>query len=377
MLIPVAFTVHAGLYDSFVDNPLSGWGMWGTFMIHLSTRPRRSEVFATILLALIMRLAYDLAIGEKGYPGSALIGMGVFLGLASLAVLAIRAIGAPSDRRPMIRRALTVIALFNYIGVSLSLYISFASWARPVKLDYFLYAFDGSLGFQPAFKLAQLVRASKAVTWFEVMVYDSLGLWFCLIYAAHARIYGKFPFDIIRLFAANAFIGFTLYLVFPAMGPKYAFPSFPELPGSIHPAAVVMRGLPNAMPSLHFGGTLLIFWIARPWKWLQVVTGTVSVLTAVATLAFGEHYLVDLVVAVPYALAILALSANVPDRTLPLLSGAGMVFAWLGILRAGAMPGLAAWLLILATLALSFFLERRLAAKLWVTERVGKPLYAT
>jgi hypothetical protein len=94
-------------------------------------------------------------------------------------------------------------------------------------------------------------------------------------------------------------------------------------------------------------------------------------------MAFGEHYLVDLVVAVPYALAILALSANVPDRTLSLLLGAGMVAAWLGILRAGAMPRLAAWLLILATLALSFFLERRLAAKLWVAEHVGKPLYST
>ena len=368
LLIPVVLVFHAGLYDSFVDNVLSGWGMWGTFIIHLSSRPKRGEVTVTVVFGLVLRLAYDLAIGEKGYPGSALIGMGVFLGLASLVVLLIRAVGAPNDRSPMVRRALAVIAIFNYIGVSLSLYISFARWARPVKLDYLLYTFDGSLGFQPAFKLAQLVRASATMTWIEVMIYNSFGLWFCLIYAAHARYNGKFPFDILRLFVSNAFIGFSLFFVFPAMGPKYAFPTFPELPLAVHPAPVVMDGFPNAIPSLHFGGALLIFWMARPWKWLRIATGTFLVLTAVATMALGEHYLVDLVVAVPYALAILAFSAKVPDRNLPLISGGAMVASWLGILYAGGTPRFAAWLLIVATIALSYFLERRLAAKLWLTQ---------
>ena len=358
MLVPVVIVVRAGIYDSFVDNPLSGWGMWGTFVVHMATRPRRKEIGATVLLGLALRLAYDAAIGEKGYPGYWWIAMGTFLGLASLAVLAVQAVRPATERRAMIRLALGVIAIFNYLGICLSFYVSFARLALPHKLDYFLYVFDGSLGFQPSFALGKFVRAHSAVFWLLAMVYNSLGLWFCVIYAVHARAHGKFRFSIVRLFIANAFIGFSLYFLFPAMGPKYAFPLFPNLPPAVRPESVLLNGLPNAMPSLHFAGTVLIFWLARPWKWVRVVTGIVCALTAVATLGIGEHYLVDLVVALPYALAILALASNIRERRLPLLAGAAMVFAWLGMLRTGAFHPAVSWMLIILTAVACFRLER-------------------
>ena len=365
LLVPVWVLVRAGTYDSFVDNPLSGWGMWGTFIILLATGPRGKEIGATVSLALAMRLAYDLKIGEKGYGGSIVISMGVFLGIASLVTMGVQAMRAESRRVAMVRRALGVILIFNYLGVCLAFYVHLAEILRPYKLDYFLYAFDGSLGFEPAFALGKLVHVIRPLHWLVAMVYNSLGLWFCMIYAIHARAHRKFPFSFLRLIIANALMGFTLYFFFPAMGPKYAYPSFPNLPSVTSAGPFLQWGVPNAMPSLHFGGMLLIFWMARPWKWARLATGSAVALTAVATLGLGEHYLVDLVVALPYALAILAFACDVPERRFPLLAGAVMVFSWLGVLRFGSIHPIIARMLIAVTLIVCLWLERKLALSIW------------
>jgi hypothetical protein len=375
MLVPVAIAIHAGVYDSVVDNALSGWGMWGTFAIYASTRPSRKEITLTVSIALMLRLAYNLAIGEHGYPGSKIIGMGVFLGLASLTILIGRSVGSNREQSLARRRALAVTALLSYIGVCLTFYISFAKMVLPIKLDYFLYSFDTSLGMQLSFAAANLTHAFPVLFWIEAMVYNSLGFWFSLVYAVHAIYDLKSRISILTLFIANAFIGFSLYFLFPAMGPKYAFPSFPVLPGQIHPVVALLNGTPNAMPSLHFGGTLLICWLSQPWKWFYRITIALSALTALATLGLGEHYFIDLVVAVPYALAIFALSAKTSERKVPLAAGSAMVMLWLCFLRTGFFYPILSWALVLATLVISFKLKGRLAARVWIPEssKVAQP----
>jgi hypothetical protein len=360
MLIPVAISVHAGLYDSFVDNVLSGWGMWGTFAIYAATRPNRKELAATVALAVALRAAYDLAIGERGYPGSVVLGMGVFLGLASMPVLLVHSLEPAGERRSRCRRSLAAIALLSYIGVCLNFYISFIRLALPAKLDSFLYNFDDSLGFQPSFAVGRLVYSIRPLYRFEAMVYDSLGFWFAFVYAVHAGYNVRYRLSLLKLFIANAFVGFSLYFLFPAMGPKYAFHSFPALPGPVHSAAALLHGVPNAMPSLHFGGALLICWLSRPWKWLYRATGVFAALTALATLSLGEHYLIDLVVAVPYALAIFAFSSNSPERRTPLAVASALVLAWMLYLRTGWYAAPLSWTLVLGTVGTAFTLQRRL-----------------
>jgi hypothetical protein len=90
-----------------------------------------------------------------------------------------------------------------------------------------------------------------------------------------------------------------------------------------------------------------------------------TALTALATMGLGEHYFIDLVVAVPYALAIMAFSSQVPERKLPLAASAAMVLFWLITLRFVHFYAPIAWALTLSTLAISFMLQRRLAARLW------------
>ncbi len=365
VLIPAAIAIYLGAYDSFVDNPLTGFGLWGTFTIHMWTRPRHRELLATIAAGLAMRAVYDLAIGEHGFAGSAVIGMGVFLGLASLLVMAVQSLQGPGERRDVCRRSLGIIALLTYLGFCLGFYLSLAKLVLPRKFDYYLYNFDASLGFQPSFLAGRLLARFRPLFWIELMVYNCFGFWFSVVYAVHANARAKYPVNVVKMLVVNALIGFSLYFFCPAMGPKYAFPSFPNFAPAVHAAPVLLSGVPNAMPSLHFGGALLIFWFCRPWKWLYRAMGLFAALTAFATLGLGEHYLIDLVVAVPYALAIMAFSAQIPERKVPLAAGAAMLLLWLATLRFVHFYPPIAWTLALATVAIAAVLQHRLATRLW------------
>jgi hypothetical protein len=62
------------------------------------------------------------------------------------------------------------------------------------------------------------------------------------------------------------------------------------------------------------------------------------VFTVTSTLGTGEHYLVDLVVAFPFAIMVQALADYTlplrdPQRWRPLLAGLLMTLAWMGALR--------------------------------------------
>lgn len=87
------------------------------------------------------------------------------------------------------------------------------------------------------------------------------------------------------------------YLILPAVGPVHV--GDPAAPG-------------NCMPSMHLTWALLL-WINTRGRarWL---TATFAFLTAVATLATGEHYLPDLLAAVPWAWTINRLTQKLCDR---------------------------------------------------------------
>jgi hypothetical protein len=85
-----------------------------------------------------------------------------------------------------------------------------------------------------------------------------------------------------------------------------------------------------------------------------------AALTALATLGLGEHYLIDLVVAVPYALAIFAFSSNTPERRTPLAVASALVLAWMLYLRTGWYAAPLSWALVLGTVDTGFTLQRRL-----------------
>lgn len=96
------------------------------------------------------------------------------------------------------------------------------------------------------------------------------------------------------------------FIFLPASGPGYAFTSFPfTLPTYTHPHVINLLAPPNCFPSIHMA--MAIIFCLSVWRWRvgKIIGGLHIILTICATLGLGEHYLVDLIAAVPFTLLIL------------------------------------------------------------------------
>ena len=89
---------------------------------------------------------------------------------------------------------------------------------------------------------------------------------------------------------------FLFYALFPAVGPWH-FDWTRLIPQ--HHAPV------NCMPSMHLTWALLLAINARR-RWLQAALWVYASLITISTVGLGEHYLVDLIAAVPYTVAVQA-----------------------------------------------------------------------
>jgi len=125
-------------------------------------------------------------------------------------------------------------------------------------------------------------------------------------------------------------IGPCLYMLLPARGPRHAFGSaFPMGNPDVSPALVQLSGWPNAIPSLHVSTALLFVLFAGKNRVLRVVAWIYLAGTVAATLAF-EHYLIDLIVAVPFAYFVTRIAEG---KTAQALGNFAVVLAWLLTIR--------------------------------------------
>src|SRR5262249_6129821 len=149
------------------------------------------------------------------------------------------------------------------------------------------------------------------------------------------------------------------------------FPSAPPPVASLSERTLDVGSNPrNGMPSLHLAGILLSWWHVRPYGLLpRVITALLGLFTVLATLGLGEHYLVDLVVAFPFTLAVQA--ACMPQEgalrrvsRAALLGSVLLVAGWYVLLFQGVSLFLHSitftWGFSLATVAIVVLLERRL-----------------
>ena len=299
--------------------------------MYLCTGPRRIEYICIAYLAIVSTIAPGLPPASV-YPGSLVVIVGAYVGLCSLPVLAFRAARGRGSRA-MFFRCLALIGT----GISIDRLLVLNSHLAVLKLDRYLYALDlRTIGFEPGFALAAS-GIHRYLLPIESFTYYSLPLATTLVYAGHIRAAKPRSANFLLIATANMIIGYALYMFYPAAGPVYAFP------GSFGAHAPVLRGVyaqaisapANAMPSLHISAALLIWWNSRHLPWARRVAMAYLCLTVLATLGLGEHYFLDLVVAVPYALFIQAIGERGRSRLTSVAAGAGIVAAWLFALRFG------------------------------------------
>ena len=283
----------------FLDTALAG-----AFILFTRVRHGIREWGAWLLLAAAIVLA--------GRAGD-LEGMVRAAGFAAVLVLGFQASrpGAPAATRHRAHEAAGLCLAVPLIGFALLA-------VRDIHLQTYdpVLARIDSMGPPLAWDLA---RAASAHALFRVICYGAYSA-LPLAIVVVAEVERPRTARARSIFAAAALagvVGFVAYQAVPATGPIYAFPGYPAerpLEGSFSLAVPVQASLPrNAMPSLHVTWALLVAWHAAR---VGVVAGVVGsaflILTMVATLARGEHYLIDLVLAVPLAVGVAAALASRP-----------------------------------------------------------------
>jgi PAP2 superfamily len=222
--------------------------------------------------------------------------------------------------------------------------------------DTTLLSVDGSFGFEPSVWLRHLVGQLHLYT-FCKYTYIFLPLAMSFAYIAHLRCRKRLLYIPVVL-GTVSIGGLLLYQVVPACGPIYllgesrfvsghsdifshlaAMTTNPIIRTYLYNSISIPLTVPrNAMPSLHVSWALLIFWICRDLRLGRWVAGAFLFCTAISTMAVGEHYLVDVVAAFPFALLVWQVcvgegSFGSPRRVLSSLAGALMLLLWLTSLR--------------------------------------------
>jgi hypothetical protein len=230
------------------------------------------------------------------------------------------------------------------------------------------YLVDNAYGFFASAGLGRLLSASPSAHRLFEFLYGWLPAAVSACYVLNVRAGNPNAETLIKAALASGLVAFILYHFYPAAGPIYAF-------GTVFPAALpdpstlvptptdlALPGAPrNCMPSVHFAWALLAALEARRLGRVSRAFFTIfAALTAFATMALGEHYLIDLVVAVPFTLAIHAACdrgrAAIIGRRCVTVFGAMLTAGWFVFLRLWVPPPDVSpilWILSVATIASS------------------------
>ncbi|MFF5359335.1 phosphatase PAP2 family protein [Streptomyces scabiei] len=201
------------------------------------------------------------------------------------------------------------------------------SKTRPTVLDPYLATADHALG-NPSWLVGRLVRATGPVgTHLLDWVYIQLAVAavaVALYQLRHVAAERRFPrHHLVRTFLVIGLLGPGIYMIFPVVGPVFAYGpgafgtgggpwALAHLWPDIPPPVGVPHAMPyddltprNCMPSLHTAWATAIFIHSRGGPRFLRHAGTFWLIaTLTATLGFGYHYGVDLIAGVVFTLTI-------------------------------------------------------------------------
>lgn len=372
----LTLSISRGFYELTFHDSFFSLTLASCVIVFFHVRPPMEIVRLLVLAGVLVILQlYFLHVPLHWRSASAM------LGAASLALLVFARIWSPPQQHRLLHHAFLLpllFVLFSYAGAAP---LQITGRLHPATLDPTLYAFDGSLGIQLSFLAGRLILWSKPLTRLILLCYYALPAALLLVYAQRLTRNVDVAATAFLAFFVVGPVGVLFYNLVPACGPIYlvgsAFPAHPASAAQLRqimlqPAAIA--GARNAFPSLHFAWALLAYRYSMGLpRWTRLLLLTFLIGTVIATLALGEHYFVDLVAALPFALMIeagCALRIPMSDhlRSTPIVVGVFLIVAWAMLLRFGmsivwispAVP----WMLIAMTGAVCLVQHRRLESAL-------------
>ncbi|UGT40878.1 phosphatase PAP2 family protein [Nocardia yamanashiensis] len=325
------------------------WAGLGLALIGLTWKRR----FYAVGIALGIDIAYQIVRTLSGGPLA--LGNGPVMVLTGIVVLALVRWQGVERSNALHAAALGILLVFANKVADVWLYITVL--AGPQVLDEHVVLVDHALA-DPSWMMGQLLEfLGPVVTFVLHWVYIELPLDAMIVAVWQLRRVaagGGWPSHyLVRTFLTIGLIGPIVYVIFPVVGPIFAYGSeghsfalgdyWPNLvppldltPGAIPFDKVAPR---NCMPSLHTAWALSLFLHSRR----DVVTGLAAprwlrwggtfwlIATISATLGFGYHYGADLIAGAVLCLAIES-ALRMPERgwdavRIQLVAGGAALFA--------------------------------------------------
>ncbi|WP_043734029.1 phosphatase PAP2 family protein [Streptomyces zinciresistens] len=267
------------------------------------------------LVILVVRAAAGIRVTE-GHP----FGNGALLVVVGCAVFAV--VRRTGGERVLLLKGAGLALLLVAGRKTGDAWLLITAKTRPLVLDQYVTTADQALG-NPSWFVGRLVRASGPVG-AHILDYVYVQLAVAAVVVAlyqlrHVAAERRFPrHHLVRTFLTIGLLGPGIYMVFPLVGPLFAFGPgggpwaaadlWPDtVPVFTTPAVMPFDGITprNCMPSLHTAWATAIFIHSRNGPRLLRYAGTFwLVATLGATLGFGYHYGVDLVAGVVFTLTI-------------------------------------------------------------------------
>ncbi|QXC59403.1 phosphatase PAP2 family protein [Aquihabitans sp. G128] len=321
-----AFRLHIGgptaaLGHDLVFGPKRGRVLWAAAALSMVGLKRRQ---------VLTWVAFGATIDVVFFLGRLVAGTRLTFGNGALylmAALAIRTwVATEGEERFEALRGVTLGFLLIMASKIGDTWLLITAHTRPRVLDQYVQTADHALG-NPSWWMGQLVEAGgPPVHWLLSTVYIDLPVG-ALVVAVYQLRKGWPSHHLIRTFLLIGLVGPLFYLLFPVVGPVYAFGHlgngfelanlWPHIsrvdmaPGSFTFDTLTPR---NCMPSLHTAWVVAIFVHSRSGpRWLRVFGATWMTCTLMATLGFGYHYGVDLLAGVVFSLTIEAALRD-PER---------------------------------------------------------------
>lgn len=192
---------------------------------------------------------------------------------------------------------LTAAAYLFFIAIGVHIQTAFTHIG--VTLDPMLLRADQTLGFDPI-SFAKALAPHRFLMAALILAYVAMPLMIGVAWIAEQDSIAR------RAVILGGLLCFGFYAICPAVGPGH-------YDWTMHAAGEWWR---NCMPSMHLAWALLIARNARSWR-LRALLWPYVVIVAIATLASGEHYLVDLLAAIPYAALVQWSASSLSFRSLP------------------------------------------------------------
>ena len=359
-----------GLLTVLLLNPFAQFACAGPYLMYRIWEPDPARARRAGLvgggLAIVPLAGLPLGLlGSLEAFGIALLTLGVI----GLSLLLARAAGA--EDRALWRDRLVSALYIPLAAATAPIYLWLSGFVNPVY-DFYVVAFEDTLGERLPVLTVRLLEAVPALSTVSGLCYMALPLGVVALFALQER--GRGEVDILVAFAVAGLLGFSLYFVFPVIGPAAtygdAFPNALPPVGAVRAVDFVAPiGLPrNGMPSLHTAWALLVWMNARALApLLRAAFGLFVAMNLLATVGLPEHWGTDLVVGAPIAVATQALCSTATPllsrmRILVTAFALTLVAAWFAALWWGtalfqAVPGLS-WAAVLGSLAATMWLMR-------------------